>query len=817
MASELTGKANAIAPQVPESTEPSDANSSKQNAFNSNTSEERALTSFSDDALCAECLNAFCECLVLPEYIYSGLTASTVGNTLANKKCPSCRLIAHCITSLAGAQSISPESQISLWSNPYSFHQRPGYEGKYTKMASPRCFQVHLCKHKVKKGEENRIRKCETIGVLSPVLKGEFGDRTVLDSNKALFSTLAYQGSVFARPITRTVDVRLLTTWKDFCTNSHDSCKTIKTQKDINTKIRLIDVSERRLVDANLDEEYIALSYVWGSGKRVLTKSNLSSLYETGSLSSSIIPRLFADVMDFATEVGERYLWVDTACIIQDDDGDKQRQLPIMPSIYTQAKITIAAAVKSANDPLPRWNNCKHGMALPTEMIEGLAYTIGVRPLTAALAHTTWNRRGWTFQEGLLARRLLIFTADQIYWSCREESWREDQYTEFQNVKNNPTPHTSLTATHALDHGCDQASSMTIVLCSMGLYAKHVQTYSQRLFTDCSDVVWAFLGVLEATKQHFPNGYIWGLPYDYLDAALLWETGYERTQYAEHQYDSSPESRLPIPSWCWMGKGHKVWFEKGICETKSRVTWHKPVSCLSSHISEIDDNHGLARHPQAAVLPGSQSITKETVVYDYAFLHFTAQTTLLSIELQSDPNNLETFSTYTRKEHADLRCYPLVTANISLPSKRAIGQISVPTYVFKEGTRQLKEFALLSGYTGHIHSQFSDQDMCQNERNSSENSFNHEQSEDDTGGPYQKEEAYGYEPDLTKETINAIQTEIPEEHSEGCSHQPGVNVMLIEWDKTHKLKNFARRVAIARIDPSAWGEVVTEKKTIILG
>lgn len=37
-----------------------------------------------------------------------------------------------------------------------------------------------------------------------------------------------------------------------------------------------------------------------------------------------------------------------------------------------------------------------------------------------------WRTRGWTFQEGMLSRRLLIFGDDVVNWSCQLSSWQED-------------------------------------------------------------------------------------------------------------------------------------------------------------------------------------------------------------------------------------------------------------------------------------------------------------------------------------------------------------------------------------------------------
>ena len=42
--------------------------------------------------------------------------------------------------------------------------------------------------------------------------------------------------------------------------------------------------------------------------------------------------------------LGERYLWVDSLCIVQDDKKDKAVQIAAMDLIYSSAVLTVAAA-----------------------------------------------------------------------------------------------------------------------------------------------------------------------------------------------------------------------------------------------------------------------------------------------------------------------------------------------------------------------------------------------------------------------------------------------------------------------------------------
>ncbi len=48
--------------------------------------------------------------------------------------------------------------------------------------------------------------------------------------------------------------------------------------------------------------------------------------------------------MELIRQLGEQYLWVDSLCIVRDDDVERHDQLERMGSIYANAYMTIVAA-----------------------------------------------------------------------------------------------------------------------------------------------------------------------------------------------------------------------------------------------------------------------------------------------------------------------------------------------------------------------------------------------------------------------------------------------------------------------------------------
>ncbi|GAP92092.1 putative HET domain-containing protein [Rosellinia necatrix] len=57
---------------------------------------------------------------------------------------------------------------------------------------------------------------------------------------------------------------------------------------------------------------------------------------------------------------------------------------------------------------------------LPPGKVPGKTVLVStMRDPRAAIRASRWYTRGWTYQEGVLARRCLVFTPEQVYWECR--------------------------------------------------------------------------------------------------------------------------------------------------------------------------------------------------------------------------------------------------------------------------------------------------------------------------------------------------------------------------------------------------------------
>jgi len=156
----------------------------------------------------------------------------------------------------------------------------------------------------------------------------------------------AYKGFRGRLIESKQVDFGQVREWLHLCETSHGStCSRNGLVSSAACKIRLIDVTNRQIVDGTTNNRYLALSYVWGPWRQFcLSKENHGDLRAPHGLKDDKMPTTIKDAFDVVTRLGERYLWVDRLCILVDDGQDKLEQMSNMDLIYSAAVLTIVNA-----------------------------------------------------------------------------------------------------------------------------------------------------------------------------------------------------------------------------------------------------------------------------------------------------------------------------------------------------------------------------------------------------------------------------------------------------------------------------------------
>lgn len=321
--------------------------------------------------------------------------------------------------------------------------------------------------------------------------------------------------------------------------------------------LTLIDIKMKCLVDMPFNTTYLALSYVWGgspSFQNVVRRQK--DLYNPHSISTDdgAIPRTIRDAICLTANLGEKYLWVDSLCICQDDMENKMSQIMNMGNIYSQALFTIVAASgNNANAGLPGVRAFSRDRTQRTECIQGMVLANELPQFEDVIKQSYWNTRGWTFQENQLCKRHLMFCKTHVFFECNRTVFKEDS-----GVRNH-----AIFGGRALRIRAERQPNWNS-------YRRAVVEYTKRTLSDDSDALNAFQGIASLLQPAFKGDFLFGLPETELDIALLWQPD------SHVRRRVNPESKVPLfPSWSWVGWIGKIQYlwTKHQLDDQSRVQW----------------------------------------------------------------------------------------------------------------------------------------------------------------------------------------------------------------------------------------------------
>ncbi|KAK8226989.1 heterokaryon incompatibility protein-domain-containing protein [Phyllosticta capitalensis] len=178
----------------------------------------------------------------------------------------------------------------------------------------------------------------------------------------------------------------------------------------------------------NLD--YAALSYCWGDHKPECMTTPKTMNQNLLRISWESMPQTFRDTVTFTRGLGLKYLWIDSICIIQDEDGgnDWRREAGRMFAVYKNAKVAFAALFGENSTTGLRDTQFEQQTRVAAKLrLDQSTYSLCVRR-----QHYLWNgavdirhttrvpllTRAWTYQERMISPRKLFFTEDEILYQC---------------------------------------------------------------------------------------------------------------------------------------------------------------------------------------------------------------------------------------------------------------------------------------------------------------------------------------------------------------------------------------------------------------
>lgn len=313
------------------------------------------------------------------------------------------------------------------------------------------------------------------------------------------------------------------------CCTKHSSCPGPE-KKPLPTRVLDLGLLEDPgipSVDVSLYEtkgessQYIALSHCWGGKQPIRTTRKTVESHQRG-IPVSALPRTFRDAVSISRRLGFRYLWIDSLCVIQDDDNDWAQEAARMCDVYEGASLVIAATEAGnpnaglfRSDPRFQWRHEIHvgdeNESIPIcirRRVRHEAYTKS--PLRhASYSEVLWppaplSLRAWAFQERMLARRMIHFLDQEIVWECQDEACC--QCEQLDNSEQKDGFFCSPTATS---------------------WSDWVEYYSALSLTYPSDKLPAISGLAKYLHRRYANklgGYLAGVWEATLPHSLLWRS-----------------------------------------------------------------------------------------------------------------------------------------------------------------------------------------------------------------------------------------------------------------------------------------------------
>lgn len=226
-----------------------------------------------------------------------------------------------------------------------------------------------------------------------------------------------------------------------------------------------------------------------------------------------------------------------------------------MGEIYSNACCTVIAAAGDAQTGLPGISG------IPREekrqvSIEGVTFIempYSKEHGSALLSSSKWATRGWTYQEGYLSVRRLIFTKYRLLYLCNKdfapEPFRKQDSTP--EEVNWAQKHSLARFMPQMAFGGHKASAAYL--------RKQIQEYTRRDLSHPEDSLNAFLGVLDYNSRTTrPMAHLWGLPL-YEDKATAPQP--RDILFELFWWHETPATRRhSFPSWTWVGWAGPVRF-----------------------------------------------------------------------------------------------------------------------------------------------------------------------------------------------------------------------------------------------------------------
>ena len=271
------------------------------------------------------------------------------------------------------------------------------------------------------------------------------------------------------------------------------------------------------------------------------------------------LPQIFRDAIQVACHLGVHYLWIDGLCIQQGEDyrSDWARESQEMDQIYSNAFFNISATL-SEDGTESLFQRRSWRSLVPSRVqidMDGQLeqyYVLDGDIWKNEVDEAPLSRRGWVFQERILAQRVIHFGPSQIGWECKELEALEMFPRGIPLMSGLSTMRKSdifgdLHPT-TQDSGRDLENFV-------GVWQELVSAYSTCALSKEDDKLIAFLGIAKKFMQSRTDTYIAGM----WEKTLMYDLAWNRPTWDIEDYPLSRTSSR-APSWSWASVDGEITF-----------------------------------------------------------------------------------------------------------------------------------------------------------------------------------------------------------------------------------------------------------------
>ncbi|XPT03183.1 hypothetical protein M3J09_012284 [Ascochyta lentis] len=295
---------------------------------------------------------------------------------------------------------------------------------------------------------------------------------------------------------------------------------------------------------------YLALSHCWGARLPIRLEEKFLKSWKKEGIPLYSLPKTFRDAVRITKQLGMRYLWIDSMCIVQDSHSDWKSEAALMADVYGNACCTLAAmSSKNSSEGCRTVSSIQTSLCSPYVEVKAELYRSSririfqkmPRTWTAEFegrpsqgnneTESPLRTRAWVLQEKELSSCTIYFAKNQLLWE--EKGRKATAQLPWEEIKPELPSETSRMMHETASH--------QIVGAPQHPWYQLVEDYASRSLTYPSDKLVAFSGLAKAFGRNAKAQYIAGNWSTHVPAALLWQANDK----------SANRPAYLAPSWSW--------------------------------------------------------------------------------------------------------------------------------------------------------------------------------------------------------------------------------------------------------------------------